>query len=154
VKNISLINPATIALVALLAIVLVVVSPFVMGALDNGKTDWDRLSSIGQSYGAISALLSAAALIGVAATLGLGARQLRDGRRATVRHFHLELLKMALEDRRFVDVWGSKGTSPNLDDDVVVYCNLVFNYLLCCMTRAKALTKKSRCTFAGSSRAI
>ncbi|OLB64717.1 MAG: hypothetical protein AUI10_09845 [Actinobacteria bacterium 13_2_20CM_2_72_6] len=45
----------------------VVLSPFLLGALGGFGVNWTRLSEIGQTYGAVSAVLSALALGAVAA---------------------------------------------------------------------------------------
>ena len=48
-----------LGMIVLLAIALIVASPLALILIDRKGVDWDRLSSIGQSYGAISAILSA-----------------------------------------------------------------------------------------------
>ncbi|GAA4680889.1 hypothetical protein Prum_051510 [Phytohabitans rumicis] len=98
--------------------------------LDDDGRDWERLSLIGQSYGAISAVLAAAAVVAVALTLILQQRQIRDARRLAIRQFHTNLLAMAIEDPELLQAWGQfhqpEGTAPRL----TVYTNLVLNYFV------------------------
>jgi hypothetical protein len=54
---------------------LVAASPFALRMLDLQSRDWERLSWVGQTYGAASALLSVLALIGIAVSLTLQARE-------------------------------------------------------------------------------
>ena len=68
------------SLVGLLAIV--APSPLALTALLNFKLNWSRLSSIGQTYGAVSALLSSLAISGIAISLLYQARDSRTAPRA------------------------------------------------------------------------
>jgi hypothetical protein len=67
-------------LVVLLASGLVAASPFALRLLSGRVTDWGQLSLIGQTYGAASALLAVLALIGVAFTLFMQAREAKSSR--------------------------------------------------------------------------
>lgn len=60
--------------------------------------DWVRLSYIGQTYGAASAILSALAVGGVSVSLFLQARQARATNIQIVRDYKRELIKMTLEN--------------------------------------------------------
>ena len=51
----------TLTLIVLLVIALIGASPLALVLLDTKSVNWDHLSAIGQSYGAVSAILSAAA---------------------------------------------------------------------------------------------
>lgn len=55
-------------------------SPWFLRAFDGPTTRWERLSFIGQTYGAASALLAVLALIGIVATLALQAQDTRIAR--------------------------------------------------------------------------
>jgi len=59
---------------------LVAVSPFALNLLSPNATDWTQLSLIGQTYGAASALLAVIALLGVAVSLLMQAREARASR--------------------------------------------------------------------------
>jgi hypothetical protein len=59
----------TLILVMLLVVGLIGASPLALNGFQGAKDHWERLSFIGQTYGAASAILSVLALIGVVATL-------------------------------------------------------------------------------------
>lgn len=56
---------------------LVVASPLALPALDGSGEDWEKIGDIAQAYGAVSALLSGLAVVGVAASLSLQAARRR-----------------------------------------------------------------------------
>src|SRR2546430_12427958 len=76
----------------------VVLSPFLLGALGGFGVNWTRLSEIGQTYGAVSAVLSALALGAVAMSVSIQARQARAEQIQAVRGFHLDLVRLQLDD--------------------------------------------------------
>ncbi|HKT04895.1 MAG TPA: DUF6082 family protein [Rugosimonospora sp.] len=117
-------------LIALAALVLICLSPLALLAIDTNRIDWNRLSSIGQSYGAISAVLSAAAVGGVAVTLILQNEQAKDARRFAVREMHRELLRMAIDRPGLLDAWGPFPARDTATPELAVYTNLVVNYLV------------------------
>jgi hypothetical protein len=116
--------------IVLLALTIIVFSPLALLALNTNRIDWNRLSSIGQSYGAISAVLSAAAVGGVAVTLILQNGQAKDARRFAVREMHRELLVMAIERPALLEAWGRFPAEDAAHPELVVYTNLVLNYLV------------------------
>ncbi len=68
--------------------------------------NWTRLSDVGQTYGAISAIVSAVALGGVAAALFFQARQAKAERIQAVRGFHRELIQMTIDEpTRYLPCW-------------------------------------------------
>ncbi|MFI1996664.1 DUF6082 family protein [Actinoplanes sp. NPDC020271] len=85
--------------IATLASVGVLISPLLIGIAGrlNG-VDWQELSDIGQAYGAASAILSALAVLGVAASLTLQGRALRAASVHSVRNAHRELLGRVMDD--------------------------------------------------------
>ncbi|MQA26846.1 MAG: hypothetical protein GEU94_15610 [Micromonosporaceae bacterium] len=63
---------SVLTLLATVAAIMVLLSPLALPLLgDDGGTDWSLLSNIGQTYGAVSALLAALALGGVVGSLVL-----------------------------------------------------------------------------------
>jgi hypothetical protein len=56
---------------------LVILSPFALGELARSRQDWPQLSNVGQTYGAVSALVSSFALGGVIISLLYQARDSR-----------------------------------------------------------------------------
>ncbi|MBG0828960.1 hypothetical protein HS041_14390 [Planomonospora sp. ID67723] len=91
---------------------LVAVSPLALGLLGDQAGDWERLSLIGQTYGAASTLLSVLALVGVAVSLVLQAREAKSDREQALRMLHADLMKMAMEDPLYRRAWG-----PFFDSD-------------------------------------
>jgi len=74
--------------------------------------NWSQLSSIGQTYGAISALLTAMALIGVVASLLFQAREVRLAKEQAIRTFHHELIRMQLDDPLYMAALGAPWDMP------------------------------------------
>ncbi len=64
---------------------LVALSPLMLERLDGQAQDWERLSFIGQTYRAASAILSVLALIGVSVSLLLQAREAKATREQALR---------------------------------------------------------------------
>jgi hypothetical protein len=79
-------------------IALVTVSPLGLGLLDNQSIDWDKLATIGQAYGGISAILSALALCAIAVSLVLQWRQARADQIVAARERHFDLVMLSLQN--------------------------------------------------------
>lgn len=69
------------------------------------RAQWERLSFIGQTYGAASAIVSVLALVGVVLALGYQARETKRAREETRRQAMADLLKMAMEDPDLDECW-------------------------------------------------
>ncbi|WP_201776555.1 DUF6082 family protein [Allosalinactinospora lopnorensis] len=85
---------------------LVGVSPLGLRVFDGADGEWERLSLIGQTYGAVSALIAVLALVGVAVTLVFQARETRRAIEETRRQAMSELLRMAMDDPDLDECWG------------------------------------------------
>src|ERR1700689_1110198 len=84
---------------------LVVISPFALQWLARiHGLNWMSLSNVGQTYGAVSALLTALALGGVVISLMYQARDVKAARVQAERTFHNELLKMEMENPIYMNV--------------------------------------------------
>lgn len=105
------------AAVAFLSLILV--SPLFLGVLAglSGVSDWNRLSAVGQTYGAASAVLSALALGGVAVSLFFQASQARAQQIQMVREYQRELLRMTLENPELYMPCWRPIEAPGLDVD-------------------------------------
>ncbi|MGI5208326.1 DUF6082 family protein [Spirillospora sp. CA-108201] len=90
----------------LVVIALIAASPWALRAFGGPTARWERLSFIGQTYGAASALLAALALIGIAATLIFQAHDTKIAREEARRIAIAELLKMAMDDPALDEAWG------------------------------------------------
>jgi uncharacterized membrane protein len=93
-------------LVVLLGVALISLSPLALGVFHGATAQWERLSFIGQTYGAASAIISVLALVGVVLTLGYQARETKRAREETRRQAIADLLKMAMEDPDLDECWG------------------------------------------------
>jgi len=99
---------AGILISATIILFLVIISPIALQQLAHVHgIDWLRLSNIGQTYGAVSALLTALALGGVVASLIYQARDVSTARQQANRTFHNELLKMEMDNPLYMDVIGA-----------------------------------------------
>lgn len=105
-----------------LSFILVLASPFLILGMTNriDDRDWERLSYVGETYGAIAAVLAALSLLGVAASLLLQARQVRvqlaQGARANL----IDLVGLAL-DRPDLAAGAPFGRTP---DPAALYAGL------------------------------
>jgi hypothetical protein len=93
-------------LIVLFGVALISLSPLALGTFRGATAQWERLSFIGQTYGAASAIVSVFALVGVVLTLGYQARETKRAREETRRQAIADLLKMAMEDPDLDECWG------------------------------------------------
>ncbi|MFI7337061.1 DUF6082 family protein [Streptomyces sp. NPDC050085] len=108
---------------------LVVISPLALPALDGRGEDWQKISNIAQAYGAVSALLSGLAVIGVIVSLILQAREGKASRVQTARAAHTDLIKTAIENPDYLECWGGPDpTRSVLLRRQHMYINLVISY--------------------------
>jgi hypothetical protein len=122
--------PVAIVLVflVLLAAGLVGFSPLALDFFTGTPGYWERLSFIGQTYGAASALLSVVAIIGVVATLSYQAREVKISREEARRSAISDLLKMAMHDPDFNECWGPTGLDePFKDQRQHMYVNMILS---------------------------
>lgn len=118
-----------VPLLVLVAVGLVAVSPWALRALDIGAdTDWVRLSNIGQTYGAVSAVVAAVALVGVTISVAIQIRDARANRQNAQRMLHNDLLRMAMDDPLFMDCWGPYLTESTDAERQYAYINLVVSH--------------------------
>jgi hypothetical protein len=95
----------TIILITIVA--LVILSPLALAGIAHFRSDWVQLSNIGQTYGAISAVLSALALGGILASLLYQARDTRIAHEQMSRTFQFDLIKIELEDPSLMAAMGA-----------------------------------------------
>lgn len=119
-------------LVAAAAAVLaaLLLSPFVLEGISGSKgVDWNRLSQIGAAYGFTSAVVSALALAGVAASLMVQNRQARAEQVQGIRSYYLELVRLELDDMAlYQPVWGATDIADPHERKRHVYADLMMNY--------------------------
>jgi hypothetical protein len=115
----------------LLVVIGLVASPLAVALMADqaGGGDWDRLSKVGEAYGAPSAILSGLAVVGVAISLIVQTRQLRAAQIQGMRVMQLELMRMLLDDPALAAV---SPTSLGVSQEQwrrEIYLNLLFKYL-------------------------
>ncbi|WP_306208417.1 DUF6082 family protein [Actinoplanes sp. RD1] len=104
-------------------------SPVLLLKVLGDGLPWSDLSDIGQAYGGASAVVSAIALTGVAASLTIQIRQTRQEQLNTDRQRHFDLLKLAMDDPELFEAVDGEGvTTPR--DRKKVYANLWMVYWL------------------------
>ncbi|MFJ3308275.1 DUF6082 family protein [Streptomyces sp. NPDC086549] len=114
------------ALAGVLILGLILATPFILMALGPQDADWAKLSQISQAYGALSVILSAGALVGVAASLAYQARQTRIATEETTWTAHRELLLLSLAETEFLACWEPPSIAVSLEEwRRVVYANLI-----------------------------
>jgi hypothetical protein len=114
--------------IALASLILVALSPFALQAIASlGGINWQKLSNVGQTYGAMSALLAALALVGVAVSVSLQVRQSYHSRVQAADQRHHELMRLALDDPRFGEFWISPGASYDSTRQII-YTNLLLQF--------------------------
>jgi hypothetical protein len=86
---------------------LVIISPLALTKIEGLRKDWGELSSIGQTYGAISALISSLALGGVVISLLYQARAGRTAREQSIRNLQQQLIRMEMEDPTLMTAIGA-----------------------------------------------
>ncbi|MFD3582940.1 DUF6082 family protein [Streptomyces sp. NPDC058683] len=96
--------------VTLVSISAILATPFALDSLAPRHLAWERLSAISQTYGAVSVLISAAALAGVALSLAYEARQTRTQNEESHRSAHRELVILTLSDPSFQVCWEPPNT--------------------------------------------
>jgi hypothetical protein len=111
-----------ILLACLASVVVVVLSPVLLNSLDWGGRDWSRLGEIGQTYGLVSAVLSAAALFVVVL---MQRHQIRHERVSMTRDLHITIVQTALQDPSYAQCWGPRMTPPGIEERHFYYCNMI-----------------------------
>ncbi|MGW1002513.1 DUF6082 family protein [Streptomyces sp. NPDC002520] len=113
-----------------IALTVVLLSPFALEEISGSRgVDWNRLSQIGAAYGFTSAIVSALALAGVAASLIVQNRQARAEQIQGIRGYYLELVRLELDDMAlYQPVWGYTDIVDPDERKRHVYADLMLNY--------------------------
>ncbi|WP_433227765.1 DUF6082 family protein [Actinomadura formosensis] len=113
------------------AMALIILSPIALRGLFAGiDVDWPLLSNIGQTYGAVSALLAAGALVVLGFSVALQAREVRHSREQAARSTQFELMRMILDDPVYREVvgWGAQEGLASDEFRRDIYLNLLLNW--------------------------
>jgi len=114
---------------ALVLFVVAVVSfPLVMVHFAPREVEWGLLGQVGEAYGGISAVLSAAALCGVVASLTLQYRQHRAALLHNLGQRHYDLVRFTVENPAFAVSWGEDPSEENYK--YRSFCNLIMTHWL------------------------
>ena len=107
-----------LGLMAVFGIALILLSPLGLEKFTSVKgVNWAQLSNIGQTYGAVSALIAGIALAAVAISLFLQARSLTLSRTQMMRTFHFDLIKYSIENPELLPSWGfTPEPGSNIED--------------------------------------
>ena len=98
----------TVFLVALVVLLLIFVSPLApMSVASYRGVDWSVASDIGQSYGAISAILAGLALLGVVGSVAMQSRQTKIQAQYSARQMHFEITREAWQNPEFLETLGN-----------------------------------------------
>jgi hypothetical protein len=111
-------------------LLLIVLSPLALKLVAKKRgIDWSQLSNVGQSYGAISAVLSALAVAGVSVSLIFQAREALSARRQGTRAIHTDLMRMAMDDPAYMECWGNIfGDRSHNERRQFLYVNLMIAF--------------------------
>jgi Family of unknown function (DUF6082) len=96
----------------LIAVILVIFSPFAITRLQGLSKDWVELSNIGSTYGGISALISSLALGAVVVSLLYQARAGQTAREQSIRSLQQQLIRMEMEDPALMTAMGAPWGLP------------------------------------------
>lgn len=125
------VRPLSMALGVVGMLALILGSPFALRALfADSETNWSLLSDIGQTYGAVSALLAAGALLLVGFSVALQAREVRHAREQAARGQQFDLMRMVLDDQFYRELFGVDAPGGLSAEEFRgdIYFNLLLNW--------------------------
>ncbi|MEU9876722.1 DUF6082 family protein [Streptomyces phaeochromogenes] len=105
--------------------------PFILRATAPPGVDWNGLSQIGQTYGAVSVLFSAAAFLGVIISILHQAKQTQTMHEEIRSSIHKELILRALDDESLMYCWDPPiAPSTVTEARQTMFCNLIYRLWL------------------------
>ncbi len=96
--------------------------------LSGMEIDWETVSEIGQGIGALGTVISALALLGVIRSLRLQLRQTQASEEEVVRAMRNDLMIVALENDKYLPLWGYPASLPPKDMALHAYLGMEFSY--------------------------
>jgi hypothetical protein len=120
----------SLTLASIAVLILVILSPFALTPFaSDDRVDWDDLSTVAQTYSAVSAILAALALGGVVWSLFLQSQEARSNREQALRVLHADLLKMAMENPEYMACWGPfRPGTDHAQLRQVMYTNMIISH--------------------------
>lgn len=116
-------------LIILAILALVVLSPLWLRTFSAfPHMNWSELSNVGQTYGAVSAILSALALIGVSFSVLFQTREARFSRLEANRTRHYDLVRLALENPTYSEIFGLPHDVPIETSRGIAFINLSLQF--------------------------
>ncbi|WP_159038771.1 DUF6082 family protein [Streptomyces sp. NRRL B-1140] len=103
----------------------IAMTPLLLQLAASGEKDWDELSKVSQAYGALSVLFSAAALLGVVASLVHQSRQIKVANEEAQRASHRQLLLASVEDPELTACWEPVPVTSQLERKQTIFVNLI-----------------------------
>ncbi|MEV0310244.1 DUF6082 family protein [Nonomuraea fuscirosea] len=87
---------------------------------------WELLSEVGQAYGAVAALVSTAALLGVIASVAMQARSTRVAAEQGLRTRHFDLIRIVIDNPALTQAGGRlwRGPEDDLPEQLFALINL------------------------------
>jgi len=108
------------------AMAVVILFPLLLGRMFiSDGADYSRISDIGQSYGAASAIISTVALGVVLVGLVMQHQQFRSGRRQALSALTDDLVRLAMDEPIYRQCWGARTAPDDVDEALFYYCNSV-----------------------------
>jgi hypothetical protein len=91
--------------------------------------DWSKWSDVGQTFGALSSIISGLALVVVVISARTQAREMRRSSTAELNMLHLEILKLSINDEELAEVWPAllPDLSPKLNRQFL-YANIIYQF--------------------------
>jgi Family of unknown function (DUF6082) len=120
-----------VASLSLLGLGIILISPVGLKLISLVRgVNWVELGNVGQTYGAISAVISGVALGGVALSLFLQSRDFNLSRTQAMRNYHSDLVRFSIENPSFISSWGF---IPPRDSDMeemrrIGFLNMIVNF--------------------------
>lgn len=120
-----------LTLAAIIGFLAVLLSPILLLRANRlTAANWSTLSDVGQAYGGVSAILTALALIGVAASLLVQRQQADIARTQAIRAFQLQMLTLCLErPDTYYPLMGHEVTGTTEEARQQIFATYFLNYV-------------------------
>ncbi|BCJ55068.1 hypothetical protein Asp14428_65430 [Actinoplanes sp. NBRC 14428] len=104
---------------------LILAAPYAFLLAGGSDREWVRLANIGQTYGAVSALLSGLALVGVVASLRIQANQRLSDRLFAKQQRHHDMMRYVFDEPEYSQCWGPRFAPDDVDERLYFYTNII-----------------------------